>query len=97
MNCHISAYSKIQGYIDIDPVRLRKLLLHKAELIQIETKLRAKGTTLIPTKLYFKKGKVKVEIAVAKGKQQHDKRESIKRRIHEKESLQAMKGVGRRG
>jgi len=95
-NCHISPYSKIQGHVEIDPIRTRKLLLNRAELIQIETKLRAKGTTVIPVCLYFKKGRVKVEIAVAKGKQLYDKRESIRKRIHEKESRQAMKNQGRR-
>ncbi len=94
-NCHISPYSKIQGHVEIDPIRIRKLLLNRAELIQMETKLRAKGTTVVPTSMYFKKGKVKVEIAIARGKQQHDKRENIRKRIHEKESQQAIKSHGR--
>jgi len=95
-NCHISPYSKIQGHVEIDPIRTRKLLLNRAELIQLETKLRPKGTTVVPTCMYFKKGKLKVEIALAKGKQEHDKRDSIRKKIHDKESQQAIKSYGRK-
>ena len=95
-NCHISPYSKIQGHLVIDPIRTRKLLLNRAELIQMETKLRPKGTTVVPTCMYFKKGRLKVEIAMAKGKQEHDKRDSIRKKIHDKESQQAIKSYGRK-
>jgi SsrA-binding protein len=58
------------------PVRKRKLLLHKSEIIKLLSETREKGLTLIPTKLYLKSGRIKIEIAVAKGKKFHDKREA---------------------
>lgn len=92
-NCHISPYSRIQGYVDIDPVRTRKLLLHRQEINRLMGQSQQKGYAIIPLSLYFKKGKVKVEIGLARGKQQHDKRESIKRRIHDRETSAAIKSV----
>ncbi len=97
-NCHISPYSKIQGHLDVDPVRMRKLLLKREELAWLEGKVSQKGFALIPTQMYFKKGLVKVEIAIGKGKKAYDKRETIKRRIHDQESRAAVKrhtGKGR--
>ncbi len=90
-NCHISPYSKIQGHMEVDPIRSRKLLLHQPEIAKLEVSTRAKGVTIVPTCLYFKKGRVKVEIAVAKGKKEFDKRETLKRKIHDRESHQAIK------
>ena len=77
MNAHISEYShgNIMNHV---PVRKRKLLLHRSEIEKLRTETREKGLTLVPTKLYLKAGKIKVEIAVAKGKKFHDKREAIK-------------------
>lgn len=63
-----------------DPLRNRKLLLHKREILRIMGKVKEKGYTLIPTRLYFKNGKVKVEIALAKGKKSHDRREELRER-----------------
>lgn len=91
MNCHISTYSKIQGYEDIDPIRTRKLLLKRSEINALMGAATIKGNAIVPTKLYFRRGFVKVEIAVAKGKKQYDKRETLKRRIHNRESQIAMK------
>lgn len=75
VNAHISEYShgNIMNHV---PVRKRKLLLHKSEIIKLLSETREKGLTLIPTKLYLKAGRIKIEIAVAKGKKFHDKRES---------------------
>ncbi len=96
-NCHISPYSKIQGYQDINPLRSRKLLLHDSEINKLLGQSQQKGFAIIPLSLYFKKGRVKVEIALAKGKKQHDKREAIKKRIHDRESSAAVKRFKQRG
>jgi len=97
MGCHISPYSKIQGHLDIDPQRIRKLLLKKEELDKLQGKVSQKGFAVIPTQIYFKKGLIKVEIAIGKGKKAYDKRETIKRRIHDQESQAAIKSQSRKG
>ena len=75
-NLHISPYD--QGNIfNHDPLRTRKLLLHKQEIRKIEMKLKTKGLTLVPLKMYFKHGKVKVEIGTATGKKLYDKRQDM--------------------
>ena len=79
VNSHIPAY-KESSYNTHDPRRNRKLLLNKREINKLLGRINREGFTLIPTKLYFKKGKAKVEIAVAKGKKQYDKRETKKKR-----------------
>ena len=79
VNSHIPSY-KESSYNDHDPSRNRKLLLNKREINKLLGKIHRDGLTLIPTKLYFKKGKAKVEIAVAKGKKLYDKRQVKKRR-----------------
>ena len=84
VNSHIPSY-KESSYNDHDPNRKRKLLLNKSEINKLIGKINREGFTLIPTSLYFKKGKVKVEIAVAKGKRQYDKRQVKKKRDWERE------------
>ena len=79
VNSHIPSY-KESSYNNHDPRRSRKLLLNKKEINKLIGRVNREGFTLIPTKLYFKKGKAKVEIAVAKGKKQYDKRHVKKRR-----------------
>ncbi len=79
INSHIPLY-KQASYSNHNPNDDRKLLLNKREINKLIGKINREGFTLIPTKLYFKKGKVKVEIAVAKGKKQYDKRQSKKTR-----------------
>jgi|TARA_B000000565_G_C23645166_1_gene324340 SsrA-binding protein len=79
VNSHISSY-KEASYTNHNPIGERKLLLNKKEINKVIGKMQREGFTLIPTKMYFKKGKAKIEIAVAKGKKQYDKRQSIKRR-----------------
>ena len=79
VNSHISSYKK-SSYNDHEPLRNRKLLLNKKEINKLIGRINREGFTLIPTKLYFKKGKAKIEIAVAKGKKEYDKRHSKKTR-----------------
>ena len=79
VNSHVPSY-KESSYNNHDPKRYRKLLLNKREINKLIGKINREGYTLIPTSLYFKKGKAKVEIAVAKGKRQHDKRQVKKKR-----------------
>ena len=84
VNSHIPSY-KESSYNNHDPIRNRKLLLNKKEINKLIGRVHREGYTLIPTKLYFKKGKAKVEIAVAKGKKQYDKRQVKKRKDWERE------------
>ena len=79
VNSHIPAY-KEASYSNHNPREDRKLLLNKTEINKLIGKINKEGFTLIPTKLYFKKGRAKIEIAVAKGKKQHDKRQTKKNR-----------------
>ena len=79
VNSHISSY-KQASYSDHNPTAERKLLLNKKEINKLIGKMQADGFTLVPTRMYFKKGKAKIEIAVAKGKKQFDKRETKKNR-----------------
>ena len=79
VNSHIPSY-KQSSYNDHDPNRNRKLLLTKREINKLIGRVNREGYTLIPTKIYFKKGKAKIEIAVAKGKKQYDKRQTKKKR-----------------
>ena len=78
-NAHIGVY-KSSSYNNHNPERLRKILLHKSELEQIYTALREKGLTCVASKVYFKDGRVKLELSLVKGKKLHDKREAIKKR-----------------
>ena len=79
INSHISSY-KQASIFNHNPLEERKLLLNKKEINKLIGKMQREGFTLIPTKMYFKKGKAKIEIAVAKGKKQYDKRQAIKRK-----------------
>jgi SsrA-binding protein len=89
-NVHINPYSH-RGYVDHDPKRKRRLLLHKYEIRKLIGKTVEKGLTLVPTKMYFKNGKIKVAIALARGKQDHDKRETVRRREADRETRAAVK------
>ena len=84
VNSHIPSY-KESSYNDHDPKRNRKLLLNKKEINKLMGRINREGFTLIPTQLYFKKGKAKIEIAVAKGKKQYDKREVKKKKDWQRE------------
>ena len=90
MNVHISPYSH-SGYAGHDELRQRKLLLHRHEIRKLAGRVAEKGLTLVPLELYFKNGRVKVSLALAKGKQAHDQRETIKRREVDRETRAAVK------
>jgi SsrA-binding protein len=90
LNTHIGQYSH-GGYASHDPLRKRKLLLRTAELNKLLGKTTERGLTIVPLRMYFKKGKLKLAIALAKGKKTFDKRETIKRREIERETRAAVK------
>ena len=90
INSHIPEY-KESSYNNHDPKRNRKLLLNKKEINKLIGKLHSEGLTLIPTKMYFKKGKAKVEIAVAKGKKKYDKRQIKMKRDWNREKARYFK------
>jgi SsrA-binding protein len=90
LNCHISPY-EYGNRQNHDPLRKRKLLLHRQELRRLTGKVEERGLTLIPTKLYLVKGRIKCEIALARGKKLHDKRETERRKTADREAQQAMK------
>ena len=93
-NVHISPYSH-RGYADHEPLRRRKLLLHRSEIRKLIGKTVEKGMTLVPTRLYFKDGRVKVAVSIAKGKKDYDKRETIKKRETDRETRAAVKAHAR--
>ena len=90
LNCHINPYShgNIQNH---DPLRTRKLLLHKKEIDKLWGNVSQQGLTLVPLKIYFKNNKIKVEIGVARGKKQYEKRSSIKEKEANREIERHMK------
>ena len=92
LNAHIGPYQHGNIY-NHEPLRTRKLLVHKLELRKLTGKLQQKGLTLIPTRLYFRNGRVKCELALAKGKQLWDKRETERRRTADREAREAMARV----
>jgi SsrA-binding protein len=89
-NLHIGAYSN-RGYSDHEATRRRKLLLHKSEIRKLIGKTVERGMTLVPVRMYFKNGRVKIAISLAKGKKEHDRRETVKRREGERDARAAMK------
>jgi SsrA-binding protein len=89
-NVNISPYSH-RGYVDHEPLRRRKLLLHRDEIRKLIGKTVEKGMTLVPVRLYFKNGRVKVAVSLARGKKEYDKRETIKRREADRETRAAIK------
>jgi len=90
---HISALPEASTHINPDPVRSRKLLLNKAEIDKLIGKVEQRGYTLVPLNLHYKGGRIKLEIGLAKGKKQHDKRATEKERDAKREAQQAMKKV----
>ena len=93
-NVHISPYSH-RGYAEHEPLRRRKLLLHREEIRKLIGKIVERGFTLVPVRMYFKNGVVKVAVSVAKGKKTHDKRESIRRREIDRETRAMVKNQAR--
>ncbi len=91
INVHISPWGSASNYFNHDPLRTRKLLLHKEEIRKLVGKVEQKGLTLVPLKMYLKNGWVKVDIGLGKGKKLHDKREDMKRRDDKREIERAIK------
>ena len=83
-NAHISPYNPASQF-GHEPTRTRKLLLHRGEIERLNGKVKERGLTLVPLRLYFKNGRAKVELALARGKKQHDKREAIRDREQRRE------------
>jgi SsrA-binding protein len=90
MNVHVSGYDQA-GAFDHDPLRPRKLLLHRKEINRLITRIRERGYTIVPTLMYLKKGRAKVEIALARGKKQYDKRAAISERDSRRDVERALK------
>ena len=88
---NISPYEQAGTYGKVDPMRTRKLLLHKKEIAQITSRMRERGYTVVPTMVYLKAGRAKIEIALAKGKKQYDKRADIAKRDSDREIRKALK------
>jgi SsrA-binding protein len=91
--CHIDTYDKA-GVYSHEPKRERKLLAHKREIKKLEDYSRQRGVTLIPLAIYFKNGRAKLELGVAKGKQQHDKRDTILKKEQDRELRRIMSRRG---
>ncbi|MEM9265528.1 MAG: SsrA-binding protein SmpB [Cyanobacteria bacterium P01_F01_bin.13] len=91
LNVHISPHNMTNQAYNHEPRRPRRLLLHKAEIRKLIGKVEEKGLTLVPLKLYLKKGRVKVNIAIGRGKKLHDKRESLKQKQEKRDIARMMK------
>ena len=91
LNVHISPYTAGGQYFNHEPRRTRKLLLHRQEIRKLIGKVEQQGLTIVPLKMYLKRGLVKVSIALGKGKKLHDKREDLKRRQDQRDMQRAMK------
>jgi SsrA-binding protein len=88
---HISALPEASTHVTPDPVRSRKLLLHEEEIKKLVGKVEQRGYTLVPLNLHYKGGLIKLDIGLAKGKKQHDKRDADRARDEKREAQQAMK------
>lgn len=88
--CHIDPYEKAAGFTVHDPTRDRVLLVHKREIQKLEDETAQRGTTLIPLSIYFKDGRAKLELGIAKGKQHQDKRDSIRKKEQDRDMRRAM-------
>jgi len=88
---HISPMTNASTHVNPDPTRTRKLLLNRLEINRIKDKVNQKGATVVPLKLYWVRGRVKLEIGVAKGKKAHDKRQDIKTKDWERDKQRALK------
>jgi SsrA-binding protein len=95
VNCHISTYSS-GSYLNHDPLRDRRLLLHQQEINKLISKTQEKGLTLVPTRLYLKGNKIKCELALAKGKKVYDRRETERQRTIKREAEKAIQDYRRR-
>ena len=91
LNSHISPWPQAGTYFNHEPTRKRKLLLHREEIDRLRGKVEQKGLTLVPLKMYFLRGRLKVEVAVAKGKKLYDKRDTLAEHDAEREIARAMR------
>ncbi len=91
MNVNIALYEQASIFGHSDPLRPRKLLLHKREIAEIVSRMRERGYTVVPTMIYLQRGKAKIEIALAKGKKLYDKRDSIAKRDSDRDIQRALK------
>jgi len=94
VGCHVGAY-EAAGYAHHDPIRRRRLLLHKREIERLSSKVQEKGLTVVPLSVFVEGNWIKVEIALVRGKQLHDKRETLRQRTLDREAEQAIKERGR--
>jgi SsrA-binding protein len=94
LNAHIGAYEQA-GRANAAPLRVRKLLLHRREIGRLEGRVAERGLTLIPLRLYFKGGRAKVELALARGKRRYDKRQTIRERENQRDLQRIMRGRNR--
>jgi len=90
VGCHVGSYDNA-GYAGHDPVRRRRLLLHKRQIERLASKVQEKGLTVVPLAVYLDGNWIKVEIALARGKQLHDKRDTLRQRTLDREAEQAIK------
>lgn len=88
---HISPMITASTHVNADPTRIRKLLLNRLEINRIKDKINQKGATVVPLKLYWLRGRVKLEIGIAKGKKEHDKRQDIKERDWKRDKQRVLK------
>ena len=91
---HMSPYSKTTDRV-LDPTRQRKLLLHESEIKELIGGISRKGLTCVPIKLYFKRGYAKLQIALCEGKKTHDKRQDLKKQVHQREMSRAFKSFNK--
>ena len=92
---HISPLNSASSHVDCDPIRTRKLLLNRLEINRLRDKITQKGATVVPLKLYWARGRVKLEIGLAKGKKGHDKRQDIKDRDWKLDKARTLKDNNR--
>ena len=95
IGCHITALPTASTHVKPDPVRARKLLLNQREINKLIGKTERAGYTIVPLNLHFSRGRIKVEIGLAKGKKMHDKRESLKRKDIDRDMKKIQKNFGR--
>jgi SsrA-binding protein len=91
LEAHIAPYEQAGKYFNHEPLRKRRLLLHKKEIRELWNNVRIKGMTIVPIKVYFKDGRAKIEIALAKGKKAYDKRATIAKRDEARDKERAMR------
>jgi SsrA-binding protein len=91
LNAHISAHATTSTFFNHEPTRTRKLLMHKKEIRELIGSVDQQGLTLVPVKMYLKEGRVKISIALARGKKLHDKRDDLRKKDDQRDMARAMK------